>query len=57
MSPGKMMRRKAIDAVLAEKGVAPLTDAEFLVLLPHEGWSPETCANMIVQLRRVSQHS
>jgi hypothetical protein len=49
-----MKLRKLIDHELLARRQQPLTDQEFLALLPHENWSIETAANMIVQLRRKS---
>jgi hypothetical protein len=47
-----VMLRKLVDQELVTRKQSPLTHDEFLALLPHEGWSVETCANMILQLRR-----
>jgi len=46
------MSKAAIDQELAARGQRVLTSVEFLLLLPHENWSVETAANMIMQLRR-----
>jgi hypothetical protein len=46
--------RAAINQELTARRQLPLTDAEFLAVLPHENWSVETAANMIAQLRRTT---
>jgi hypothetical protein len=46
------VKRRAIDAELAVRGLVALSEAEWLALIPHS-WTVEKCANMIGQLRRV----